>query len=199
MLLVSSLFIRCLFSCDVLVKFLLKIPSFLSCAKTNRERASEPCPSRAGAPGGHGRGGAGGALRSRPGVCGARPFPQRATESFAIHQTEVYEQVFQEGSRFTPEKDPSPFRSSLYPSQPRSPALRDEPALWGHLGDPEAPELSKQTGRSDSDPTGQRGRLKVDTRRLVATTSSKRWCSCPASEDVARSHWVRGRVRALPI
>ena len=51
MLFVSSLFIRCLFSCDVLVKFLLKIPSFLSCAKTNKERALEPCPSRAGAPG----------------------------------------------------------------------------------------------------------------------------------------------------
>lgn len=32
------LFIHCLFSGDVLVNFFLKIPSFLSCAKRNKEK-----------------------------------------------------------------------------------------------------------------------------------------------------------------
>lgn len=121
MLFVSSLFICCLLSCGASVKFLLKTPSFPSCAKTNKEKAWAPCPSWAAAPGGQAGGGWGpGRVSVELGLShkALPPLPPPTMRRFK-------NEASQEACRFVPKRVPSPFHSTQ-----QAPQLRPQP-FWG--------------------------------------------------------------------
>lgn len=131
MLFVSSLFICCLLSCGASVKFLLKTPSFPSCAKTNREKAWAPCPSWAAAPGGRAGGGWGPGRVSVGLGLSHRELPALPPPTMRRFKNEIS----QEACRFVPKRVPSPFTP---PSKPCSSVPSPSGAPGGLCG-PELP------------------------------------------------------------
>lgn len=151
-LFVSSLFIRCLLSCGALVNFLLKTPSFLSCAKTNKEKAWAPCPSWAAAPGGRAGGGWGPGRVSVGLDLSHRALPPLPPSTMWRFKNEAS----QEACRFGPKRSRV---NSTPPSKPHSsiPSPSGRAHLLGILGDSAALNSHPWTGSSDS--TGRRRRL----------------------------------------